>query len=84
MEWGDGKKIAGQYGRRTGWNQKWRKPLRESLDLLREELSQVFEREGEKIFQDVWKARDGYIEVILDRSPKKSRASLTIRSRRPR
>ena len=54
----------------TGWNQKWRKPLRESLDLLREELSQVFEREGEKIFQDVWKARDGYIEVILDRSPK--------------
>lgn len=56
-------------GGQPGWNQKWRKPLRESLDLLREELSQVFEREGEKIFQDVWKARNGYIEVILDRSP---------------
>jgi alpha-amylase/alpha-mannosidase (GH57 family) len=56
-------------GGKPGWNQKWRKPLREALDLLRDELSLVFEREGEKIFQDVWKARNGYIEVILHRSP---------------
>ena len=58
-------------GGRTGWNQKWRKPLREALDLLRDELSPVFEREGEKIFKDVWEARNGYIEVILDRSPER-------------
>ena len=58
-------------GAKPGWNQKWRKPLREALDLLRDELSQVFEREGEKIFQDVWEARNGYIEVILDRSPER-------------
>jgi alpha-amylase/alpha-mannosidase (GH57 family) len=56
-------------GGKSGWNQKWRKPLREALDLLRDELTQVFEREGEKIFQDVWKARNGYVEVILNRSP---------------
>ncbi len=56
-------------GGKPGWNQKWRKPLREALDLLRDELSLVFEREGEKIFEDVWKARNGYIEVILHRSP---------------
>jgi alpha-amylase/alpha-mannosidase (GH57 family) len=56
-------------GGKPGWNQKWRKPLREALDFLRDELSLVFEREGEKIFQDVWKARNGYIEVILHRSP---------------
>jgi len=56
-------------GGRPGWNQKWRKPLREALNLLRDELSQVFEREGEKVFQDVWNARNGYIEVILNRSP---------------
>jgi alpha-amylase/alpha-mannosidase (GH57 family) len=56
-------------GGRAGWNQKWRKPLREALDLLRDELSSVFEREGKKIFKDVWEARNGYIEVILDRSP---------------
>jgi alpha-amylase/alpha-mannosidase (GH57 family) len=58
-------------GGKPGWNQKWRKPLRETLDLLRDELSLVFEREGEKIFQDVWKARNGYIEVILHRSPER-------------
>ena len=56
-------------GGKPGWNQKWRKPLREALDLLQDELSQVFEKEGEKIFQDVWEARNGYIEVILNRSP---------------
>jgi len=55
-------------GGKPGWNQKWRKPLREALDLLRDELSTIFEREGEKIFKEVWEARNGYIEVILDRS----------------
>jgi alpha-amylase/alpha-mannosidase (GH57 family) len=58
-------------GGRPGWNQKWRKPLREALDLLRDELGQVFEKEGEKIFKDVWEARNGYIEVILNRSSKR-------------
>jgi alpha-amylase/alpha-mannosidase (GH57 family) len=56
-------------GGKPGWNQEWRKPLREALDFLRDELRQVFEREGEKVFQDVWETRDGYIEVILNRSP---------------
>jgi len=56
-------------GGKPGWNQKWRKPLREALDLLRDELSLVFEKEGEKIFPDVWEARNGYVEVILNRSP---------------
>jgi alpha-amylase/alpha-mannosidase (GH57 family) len=58
-------------GGRAGWNQKWRKPLREALDLLRDELAPLFEREGERIFRDVWEARNGYIEVILDRSPER-------------
>ena len=56
-------------GGKEGWNQKWRRPLREALDFLRDELASLFEREGEKIFRDVWEARNGYIEVILDRSP---------------
>ena len=38
---------------------------------MRDELSLVFEREGEKIFQDIWEARNGYIEVILNRSPER-------------
>jgi alpha-amylase/alpha-mannosidase (GH57 family) len=56
-------------GGKPGWDQKWRKPLREALDLLRDGLSTVFENEGKKIFKDVWEARNGYIDVILDRSP---------------
>jgi hypothetical protein len=58
-------------GGKPGWNQKWRKPLREALDLLRDELSLVYEKEGEKIFQDGWEARNGYIEIILDRTPER-------------
>lgn len=55
-------------GGRPGWNQRWRKPLREVLDLLRDELSVLFEREGERIFKDVWEARNGYIQVLPGRS----------------
>lgn len=56
-------------GGQTGWNQKWRRPLREALNFLRDELNVVFEKEGGKLFQDPWEVRNGYIQVILDRSP---------------
>jgi alpha-amylase/alpha-mannosidase (GH57 family) len=56
-------------GGKEGWNQKWRRPLREALDFLRDELALLFEREGERIFKDVWEARNHYIEVLFDRSP---------------
>ena len=55
-------------GGHPGWNQKWRKPLRNALDYLRDELIQVFEQEGEKYFENVWNVRNKYISVILDRS----------------
>jgi alpha-amylase/alpha-mannosidase (GH57 family) len=58
-------------GGKEGWNQKWRRPLREALDFLRDELASLYEKEGEKIFNDIWGARNGYIEVILDRSPER-------------
>lgn len=55
-------------GGHPGWNQKWRKPLRNALDYLRDELIIIFEKEGKDYFKDAWKARNKYIEVILDRS----------------
>ena len=56
-------------GGHPGWNQKWRKPLRDALDYLRDELIKVFEQEGPKYFnKDVWGVRNNYIAVILDRS----------------
>ncbi len=51
-----------------GWNQKWRKPLRETLDWLRDQLIILYENMGHVFFQDVWKARNNYIEVILNNS----------------
>lgn len=55
-------------GGHPGWNQKWRKPLRDALDYLRDELIVIFEKEGKHYFNDSWAARDKYIDVILDRS----------------
>jgi len=51
-----------------GWNQKWRKPLRESLDWLRNNLIIIFESMGKEYFKDVWKARNEYIYLLLDNS----------------
>jgi len=50
------------------WHQKWRQPLRESLDWLRDELIQVYENLASQYLKDPWLARDEYIQVILDRS----------------
>lgn len=55
-------------GGHPGWNQKWRKPLRDALDYLRDELIVVFENEGQKYFDNVWNVRNRYINVILDRN----------------
>jgi alpha-amylase/alpha-mannosidase (GH57 family) len=60
---------CGCNGGRAGWNQAWRAPLRKALDELRDALAPLTEREGAKLFKDVWMARDAYIEVVLDRSP---------------
>lgn len=55
-------------GGRPGWNQAWRKPLRESLDWLRDSISELFEQEGKKYLRDSWKARNEYIGVVLKRN----------------
>ena len=56
-------------GGHPGWNQKWRKPLRDALDYLRDELAKLFETEGPKYFsKNCWDVRNNYIDVILDRS----------------
>ena len=56
-------------GGHAGWNQKWRKPLRDALDYLRDELIVLYENEAKKYFKnDPWATRNAYIDVILDRS----------------
>lgn len=55
-------------GGHEGWNQKWRAPLREALDWLRDTINTSFGRKAKEIFKDPWAARNAYIDVILDRS----------------
>jgi alpha-amylase/alpha-mannosidase (GH57 family) len=52
----------------SGWSQDWRKPLRESLDWLRDKLSGIFEEIGGNLLRDPWEARDAYIDIVLQRS----------------
>ncbi len=55
-------------GGHADWNQEWRGPLREALDGLRDRLAEVFETTGRLYLKDPWRARDDYINVVLDRS----------------
>jgi alpha-amylase/alpha-mannosidase (GH57 family) len=57
-----------QTGGMPGWHQRWRQPLREALDWLRDHLADLFEDEGSKVFRNPWEARNSYITVIMDRS----------------
>ncbi|MEO0540975.1 MAG: DUF3536 domain-containing protein [Cyanobacteria bacterium P01_A01_bin.105] len=52
------------------WHQRWRRPLRDALDWLRDQLVEVFEAYGGDLFADPWLARDHYVEVISDRTPR--------------
>ena len=60
---------CGCNGGRVGWNQLWRKPLRDSLDFLRDATSILAEKRAVGLLKDLWAARDSYIDVVLDRSP---------------
>jgi len=54
---------------RGDWHQKWRGPLRKAFDGLKSELDHLFGTRGRECFPDPWAARDGYIGVVLDRTP---------------
>jgi len=53
-----------QTGGEPDWNQKWRAPLRQALDYLRDENIRHFE--ATTLFKDPWQARDDSIELILN------------------
>jgi alpha-amylase/alpha-mannosidase (GH57 family) len=59
---------CGCNGGRAGWNQKWRTPLRESLDWLRDAIAPLAEAMAKPLLKDMWAARNAYIDVILHRS----------------
>jgi alpha-amylase/alpha-mannosidase (GH57 family) len=50
-----------------GVHQRWRGPLREAFDWLRDRLDALFEARAAPLLRDPWAARDDYVSVILDR-----------------
>jgi len=60
---------CGCAGNRTmSGKQQWRKPLRDAMDWLRDEVAGRYEQAMGKYTSDVWGARNQYISVINDRS----------------
>jgi len=49
-------------------SQEWRGPLRQALDWLRDVIIPLTEKAAKPLFDDIWKARDAYISVVLDRN----------------
>jgi alpha-amylase/alpha-mannosidase (GH57 family) len=50
-------------------HQRWRAPLRQSLDWLRDNVDALYTARAGQLLKDPWQARDDYVEVMLDRSP---------------
>jgi alpha-amylase/alpha-mannosidase (GH57 family) len=68
---------------RADWHQRWRAPLREALDWLRDQIDVFYEARASASLKDPWAARDAYVEVILDRSPEQLGAWLAEHQRTP-
>ena len=52
-------------GGHPGWNQRWRRPLRDALDWLRDQVAAALDSVGRVLLRDPWAARDAYIDVLL-------------------
>jgi len=64
-------------------HRRWRAPLRGALDWLRDEIDALFESRAGGWLKDPWEARDGYVDVILDRTPERLAAWLDGQARVP-
>jgi len=55
-------------GSAQGWTQRWRGPLRDALDWLRDEVAVLFEAKSDGLLGDPWGSRDDYAAVVLNPS----------------
>lgn len=54
-------------GGNPGFQQKWRAPLREALNWLKDKADAVFEGELRAFIPNPWEIRDNYIDIVLNR-----------------
>ncbi|HYE91932.1 MAG TPA: DUF3536 domain-containing protein, partial [Terriglobales bacterium] len=66
-----------------GTQQRWRAPLREALDALRESTDALYEARAGALFKDPWEARDAYVSVVLARTPERVAEFLDRHTRAP-
>jgi len=65
------------------WHQQWRYPLRQALDWLRDQLSEVFESRGGELLRDPWAARNDYGSMLCDRTQGNLKPFLDAHQRHP-
>ncbi len=58
------------------WHQRWRAPLREALDHVREALAEIYQREATPLLGDPWLARNAYGALLTERDPDRVAAFL--------
>ena len=66
---------------RGDWHQRWRAPLREALDWLRDLVDGFYAARAPELLRDPWAARDDYVRVVLERTPAQRQAFLTAHGR---
>jgi alpha-amylase/alpha-mannosidase (GH57 family) len=66
---------------RGDWHQRWRAPLRDALDWLRDQIDPFFEARASAHLKDPWAARDDYAAVLLDKSPERLEAFFATHAR---
>jgi alpha-amylase/alpha-mannosidase (GH57 family) len=70
-------------GSQPAWHQRWRKPLREALEWLRDIVAAAYQKKLVSFLKDPWEARNDYIQIILDRSGKRIEQFLEQHAARP-
>lgn len=71
--------IAGKHG----WDQKWRRGLRDAMDWLRDELCVVYERQSAELVNNPWDLRNAFIDFILTRDEKCFKAMVMPFAKKP-
>ncbi len=62
--------LGDSISEKPGWNQKWRTPLRDAMNFLKEKVDVLYVQEVSKYLQDPWDARNYYIDVVINRTDK--------------
>ncbi len=53
-------------GGKPGYTQRWRGPLRDALDGLRDQAAAVFEQQAGDLTADPWALRNAYVDLLVD------------------